>query len=60
MIDPSKVGTDWQADELDAIVATHFAMLAAELTGCSYVKAHHARDLMAAPGGRTAPSSSST
>ncbi len=27
MIDPSKVGTDWQADELDAIVATYFAML---------------------------------
>jgi hypothetical protein len=27
MIDPSKVGTDWQTDELDAIVATYFAML---------------------------------
>lgn len=27
MIDPSKIGTDWQADELDAIVATYFAML---------------------------------
>jgi hypothetical protein len=27
MIDPSKVGTDWQADELDAIVAIYFAML---------------------------------
>ncbi|MNS49399.1 hypothetical protein D3C72_820060 [compost metagenome] len=50
MIDPSKVGTDWQADELDAIVATYFAMLAAELTGRPYVKAHHARDLMARTG----------
>ena len=50
MIDPSKVGTDWQADELDAIVATYFAMLAAELTGRPYVKAHHARGLMARTG----------
>ncbi|MBB4796595.1 hypothetical protein HNP32_000309 [Brevundimonas bullata] len=50
MIDPSKVGTDWQAAELDAIVATYFAMLAAELTGRPYVKAHHARGLMARTG----------
>lgn len=50
MIDPSKVGTDWQADELDAIVATYFAMLAAELSGRPYVKAHHTRDLMARTG----------
>ena len=50
MIDPSKVGTDWQADELDAIVAEYFAMLAAELAGRAYVKAHHARDLMARTG----------
>lgn len=50
MIDQSKVGTDWQADELDAIVATYFAMLAAELAGRPYVKAHHARDLMARTG----------
>nr|WP_312162186.1 DUF3883 domain-containing protein [Brevundimonas diminuta] len=50
MIDQSKVRTDWQADELDAIVATYFTMLAAELAGRSYVKAHHARDLMARTG----------
>lgn len=50
MIDPSKVGTDWQADELDAIVATYFAMLAAELSGRPYIKAHHTRDLMARTG----------
>ena len=50
MIDQSKVGTDWQAEELDAIVATYFAMLAAELSGRPYVKAHHTRDLMARTG----------
>jgi len=50
MLDPSKVGTDWQADELDAIVAEYFTMLAAELAGQAYVKAHHARDLMARTG----------
>ncbi len=50
MIDQSKAGTDWQADELDAIVATYFTMLAAELAGRPYVKAHHARDLMARTG----------
>ncbi|WP_313004862.1 DUF3883 domain-containing protein [Brevundimonas sp.] len=50
MVDQSKVGTDWQADELDAIVATYFAMLAAELSGRLYVKAHHTRDLMARTG----------
>ncbi|WP_292085553.1 MULTISPECIES: DUF3883 domain-containing protein [unclassified Brevundimonas] len=50
MIDPSKVGTDWQADELDAIVATYFAILTAELAGRAFVKAHHARDLMARTG----------
>lgn len=50
MLDQSKVGTDWQADELDAIVATYFTMLAAELAGRPYVKAYHARDLMARTG----------
>ncbi|WP_313471921.1 DUF3883 domain-containing protein [Brevundimonas sp.] len=50
MIDPSKVGTDWRADELDAIVAEYFAMLTAELAGRAFVKAHHARDLMARTG----------
>ncbi|MNS63073.1 hypothetical protein D3C72_961580 [compost metagenome] len=45
MIDPSKVGTDWQADELDAIVAEYFAMLSAQSAGEIFVKAHRARAL---------------
>jgi hypothetical protein len=44
--DESKIGTDWQDEELDAIVADYFAMLAAEQAGEPYVKAHHARALM--------------
>jgi hypothetical protein len=39
--DQSRVGTDWNADELDAIVADYFAMLAEELAGRPYVKSHH-------------------
>ena len=27
MADDAKIGTDWQSDELDAIVADYFAML---------------------------------
>lgn len=50
MEDQSRVGTNWSADELDAIVADHFAMLAQEVVGAFYVKAHHARDLMARTG----------
>lgn len=30
MADPSKIGKDWTDDELDLIVADHFAMLAAD------------------------------
>lgn len=45
MSDISRVGTDWSADELDAIVADYFAMLGAEMLGQPYVKAHHARAL---------------
>lgn len=41
MEDQSRVGTDWNADELDAIVADYFAMLADELAGRTYVKSHH-------------------
>ena len=41
MADQSRVGTDWNAEELDAIVADYFAMLADELAGRSYVKSHH-------------------
>lgn len=50
MIDPSKAGTDWRADELDAIVADYFAMLALDAAGQPFVKAHRARDLMARTG----------
>lgn len=48
--DASKAGTDWGADELDAIVADYFAMLSAEQSGEAYVKAHHARALSAVIG----------
>lgn len=41
MTDQSRIGTDWNADELDAIVADYFAMLADELAGRPYVKSHH-------------------
>lgn len=41
MADQSRIGTDWNADELDAIVADYFAMLADELAGRRYVKSHH-------------------
>lgn len=44
--DPSKVGTDWTADELDLIVADYFAMLALDAAGQPFVKAHRARALM--------------
>ncbi len=41
MADQSRVGTDWNAEELDTIVADYFAMLAEELAGRPYVKSHH-------------------
>ncbi len=41
MADESKLGKDWQDDELDAIVADYFDMLAADLAGQSYVKLKH-------------------
>jgi len=47
MADESKIGTDWQDDELDAIIADYFAMLAADLAGQPYVKARHSAALMA-------------
>lgn len=46
MADPSKVGTDWTADELDLIVADYFTMLALDAAGQPFVKAHRARALM--------------
>ena len=47
MADENKIGTNWQDDELDAIVADYFAMLTAELSGQPYVKSQHSQALMA-------------
>lgn len=41
-----KSGTDWEPEELDAIVADYFAMLGEELAGRPYVKSHHRAALM--------------
>lgn len=47
MADDAKIGTHWQAGELDLIVADYFAMLAADLSGQQYVKSRHSAALMA-------------
>src|ERR1035438_6023441 len=47
MADEKKIGTNWQDDELDAIVADYFAMLSSDLSGRSYVKSRHSAALMA-------------
>ena len=47
MADETKIGTHWQDDELDAIVADYFAMLEADLSGRPYVKSRHSAALMA-------------
>jgi hypothetical protein len=47
MADEAKIGTHWQDDELDAIVADYFEMLEADLSGRAYVKSLHSRALMA-------------
>ncbi|MDR3621771.1 MAG: DUF3883 domain-containing protein [Paludisphaera borealis] len=47
MADEAKMGTPWQNDELDAIVADYFAMLQADLAGQPYVKSRHSAALMA-------------
>jgi len=47
MTDDSKRGTNWQGDELDAIVADYFSMLIAEISGNAYVKSRHSAALMA-------------
>lgn len=46
MADEAKIGTTWQSDELDAIVADYFAMLEADLAGEPYVKSRHSAALM--------------
>jgi len=50
MADQTKIGKDWQDDELDAIIADYFVMLAADLSGQPYVKATHSAALMAQVG----------
>jgi hypothetical protein len=47
MTEDSKRGTNWQDDELDAIVADYFSMLLLELSGNAYVKSRHSAALMA-------------
>lgn len=47
MADDRKIGTPWQDDELDAIIADHFVMLAADIAGRPYVKSRHSAALMA-------------
>jgi hypothetical protein len=47
MADDAKIGTHWQDDELDAIVADYFDMLTADLAGRPYVKSRHSEALMA-------------
>lgn len=47
MADEGKIGTDWQDDELDVIVADYFAMLAEDLAGRPYVKLRHSTAIMA-------------
>jgi hypothetical protein len=42
-----KIGTNWQDDELDAIVADYFAMLEADISGKRYVKSRYSEALMA-------------
>ena len=46
MADATKKGTHWQDDELDALVADYFAMLADEVAGRPYVKSRHRKALM--------------
>jgi hypothetical protein len=50
MADDARIGTNWQDDELDAIVADYFDMLAADLAGRPYVKLRHSEALMARVG----------
>src|SRR5260370_14476501 len=47
MADEAKIGTNWENDELDVIVADYFAMLAEDLAGRAYVKSRHSAVLMA-------------
>ena len=44
--DQSKIGRDWEDQELDLILEDYFAMLLEELVGRAYVKSHHSAALM--------------
>jgi hypothetical protein len=46
MTDEEKSGKDWTEEELDAIAADYFEMLATELAGRPYVKSRHNAALM--------------
>lgn len=46
MADDEKIGKPWRDDELDAIIADYFDMLAADLAGKPYVKSKHSAALM--------------
>ncbi|MGA2050839.1 MAG: DUF3883 domain-containing protein [Terracidiphilus sp.] len=50
MADESKIGTPWNDDELDLIVADYFVMLTNDLTGAPYVKSRHNAVVMAETG----------
>jgi hypothetical protein len=47
MADQAKTVAHWQDNELDAIVADYFEMLASDLSGQPYVKSRHSAALMA-------------
>ena len=47
MAHEARTSAHWQGDELDAIVADYFDMLAADLSGRPYVKSRHSAALMA-------------
>jgi hypothetical protein len=47
MADEEKIGKPWRDDELDAIIADYFVMLAADIAGTAYVKSRHSAALMA-------------
>ena len=46
MADEEKIGKPWRDDELDAIVADYFSMLAADLARRPYIKSRHSAALM--------------
>jgi len=47
MADDEKIGKPWRDEELDAIIADYFEMLAADLARKPYVKSRHSAALMA-------------